>query len=146
MIFKAQGIICLQIQVNIQHHINLCMTQQLVLTVLKTEKSFSKYSKNFPNYYKSEIIFQIWNLSGLMYKYKQPRFIKWNSQRCQQLFRISSQKLSFFFPALISSILPMFCHGKLVNKHTRKKPKHGVNIFGTLCEDWPPGVHMLSLQ
>ena len=28
------------------------------------EKSFSEYIKNFPNSYKSEIIFQIWNLSG----------------------------------------------------------------------------------
>ena len=58
--------------------------------------------------------------------------------RCQQLFRIS-------FPALISSILVIFCHGKLVNKHNEEKT-HSVNIFGTLCEDWPPGVHMLSLQ
>ena len=42
--------------------------------------------------------------------------------RCQQLFRISS-------PALISSILVIFCHGKLVNKHNEEKTQTQCKYF-----------------
>lgn len=43
------------------------------------------------------------------------------------------KKLSFLFSLLISSILPIFCHGKLVNKHNEEKTQTQCKYFCLCC-------------